>query len=92
MKRKDTVLSIRISTADRDRIIAAAEEAGLSQSEFILRATLSGPLAERTLAERVDELEARLQRLEDRQHGWIAVGPDFRAETALTPSHLTPTT
>jgi hypothetical protein len=82
MKRKDTVLSIRISTADRDRITAAAEEAGLSQSEFILRATLSNPLAETPsspLAERVAELEARLQRLEDRQHGWIADGSDFRA-------------
>jgi uncharacterized protein (DUF1778 family) len=65
MRRKDVTLAIRISRDDRDRIAAAAEDAGLSQSEFIIRATIGS-----VMADKVAELERKIQRLEDRERGF----------------------
>lgn len=60
---RDKVLSIRVSSADRELIAARARSAGLSQGQLILRAVLALPV-ENELGARVASLEKRVERLE----------------------------
>jgi len=62
MQNKDTTLSIRLSSEDRDRIIQGAREARLSQSDFILQALFGRPSD--GLLGRLAALEARVAEID----------------------------
>jgi hypothetical protein len=68
---KDTVLSIRISPADRELIAARAKEAGLSQSDYVLQKTLGRRTGRSEMSARVADLEARVKKLEEPGRGWV---------------------
>jgi hypothetical protein len=64
---KSAVFSVRVTPRDLAAIRALADEAGLSQSEFVVRRLLGRDGS--PLERRVVRLEARLARLERRSYG-----------------------
>jgi uncharacterized protein (DUF1778 family) len=76
-KRKDAVLSVRISPQDRDAIARLATAAGISQGDLIVRKVLG--VTEDVLERRIARLEARAQRLERRSYGVALSDLEFDA-------------
>ena len=68
MAGKTTMLSFRISPADRDEIAARAREAGLSQSEYVTRMALQPP--PEGLGARLETIERRLYEMEHMPRSW----------------------
>jgi uncharacterized protein (DUF1778 family) len=62
MTEKTAMLSVRVRPADRDVIAARAREAGLSQSEYVIRTVLQMPAE--GLKARFEAVERRLYELE----------------------------
>lgn len=69
--RKDTIFSMRISSADRELIAARAREAGMSQSDYVLHAALGRRSTRTAMTDRLAELEAKVKRLEEPGRGWV---------------------
>lgn len=65
MKRGETI-GLRLTTIELARIDALARKAGMDRTSFMIRAALGPAGEDGPDAKRLDELEARVKRLEER--------------------------
>jgi uncharacterized protein (DUF1778 family) len=60
------MIGLRVKPDDLKRIDAAARKAGLDRTKYMIRQALNPAAQANGVQERLDELEARVKRLEER--------------------------